>query len=237
MSAEQLDMFAAPPEPPDAHPAKFTAEILAVIAPVLRDWRLPVHDPFAGTGERLGKLCDQLGLTFTGTEIEPEFGRDPRVRGGDSTEPDTYPTGEFCVVTSPAYPNGMSDHFKAGDNSRRHTYRQALATILGYDRPLHEHNMGRYGVRYGERQLATHYAIAGRCVQWWPDLVVVNVSDFITAGAVHPVVDPWREILHARGYTVEAPILVKTPRQRNAANAHLRVDHEAVLVARRERSA
>jgi hypothetical protein len=233
MSTGQLDMFGAPAEPPDAHPAKWSTEILAVIAPILRDWRLPVHDPFAGTGERLGNLCDQLGLTFTGTDIEPEFARDARVHGGDSTEPDTYPTGEFCVVTSPAYPNGMTDHFKAGDNSRRHTYRQALATILGYDGPLHDNNMGRYGIRYGQKALARHYVIADACIPHWPQRVVVNVSDFYMAGEVHEVVAPWRRLLERHGYDVDEPIPVKTPRQRNAANADLRVDHEAVLVARR----
>ena len=228
-----MTLFDVPAVPPDAHPAKWSKEILARIAPILRDWRLPVHDPFAGTGERLGHLCDQLGLVFTGTDIEPEFARDPRVRGGDSTEAGTYPSGTFCVVTSPAYPNGMSDHFKAGDGSRRHTYRQALATILGEDRPLHEHNMGRYGARYGQKALARHYAIAERCVAHWSERVLVNVSDFVAAGERHPVVGPWRRILEGHGYEIIGEIPVATPRQRNAANAELRVDEEAVLVANR----
>jgi hypothetical protein len=60
------------------------------------EWDLPVHDPFAGTGERLGALCDTLGLTFTGTEIEPEFARDRRVHAGDSAEAGTY-LGHHCT--------------------------------------------------------------------------------------------------------------------------------------------
>src|SRR5690606_14377285 len=97
---------------------------------------------------RLGELCDRLGLVFTGTELEPEFIADPRVRPGDSTMAQTYPAHEHAVVTSPAYPNGMTDHFRARDASRRHTYRQALATVLGHDRPLHPNNMGRWGNRH-----------------------------------------------------------------------------------------
>jgi hypothetical protein len=228
-----MTLFDVPAEPPDTHPAKWSNDILAVIAPILRDWQLPVHDPFAGTGDRLAKLCDQLGVEFTGTEIEPEFARDQRVRSGDSTEPDTYPQAPYCVVTSPAYPNGMSDHFKAGDHSRRHTYRQALAQILGHDRPLHQNNMGRYGVRYGDKQLAQHYELARRCVQWWPDRVIVNVSDFITAGEVCPVVKAWTEMLEAHRYEITRTIEVPTPRQRHGANSELRVDHETVLVALR----
>jgi hypothetical protein len=228
-----MTLFDVPLARPDTHPAKFSDEILAVIAPLLRAQPLAVHDPFAGTGERLGKLCDQLGLPFTGTEIEPEFARDARVRGGDSTDPATYPRGyRYCVVTSPPYPNGMSDHFKAS-NLNRHTYRQALAQILGHDRPLHPNNMGRYGIRYGEQQLRRHYEIARRCVQHWPDHVIVNVSDFIVAGEVHPVVDRWHELLEDRGYRIVETIPVETPRQRHGANGQARVDHEAVLVATR----
>ena len=52
---------------------RWTPGILDAIAPVIADLGLPVHDPFAGTGERLGRLCDRLGLPFTGREIEPEF--------------------------------------------------------------------------------------------------------------------------------------------------------------------
>jgi hypothetical protein len=216
---------------PDTHPAKFSPEILAVVTPILADWHLAVHDPFAGTGEGLAAVCDVLGLTFTGTEIEPEFIRDPRVRAGDSTDRDTYPTWPYCLVTSPAYPNGMSDHFRARDNSVRHTYRQALATILGHDRELHANNMGRYGIRRGARSLERHYDIAKRCVPWWPEHVIVNVSDFIVAGAEHPVVARWQAILDHHGYTLAEPINVPTRRQRNGANSELRVDHEAVLVA------
>jgi hypothetical protein len=228
-----MTLFDVPAEPLDEHPAKWSPEILEEIAPIIRAWQLPVHDCFAGTGERLGKLCDQLGLVFTGTEIEPEFARDPRVQPGDSTMPLTYPGRPYCVVTSAAYPNGMSDHFKASTVKGRNTYRQALARILGYDRPLHLNNMGRYGARYGRRSLRRHYDIARRCVPHWPELVIVNVSDFVMASQMHDVVGPWTGILTDAGYRITDTIPVVTRRQGHGANREARADHETVIVATR----
>jgi hypothetical protein len=98
------------------HPARFSGPILDVLRTELSGapW---VHDPFAGTGERLGHLCDELGVPFSGTEIEEPFIVDAaRVWCGDSRDPSTYPTPlvgieHYWIVTSPVYPNGMTDHF------------------------------------------------------------------------------------------------------------------------------
>ena len=215
------------------HPARWSRTIIDALTPILTSWRLPVHDPFGGTGERLGYLCDTLGLAFSGTEIEPEFIVDQRVRPGDSTDAASYPTGKYCVVTSPTYPNGMSDHFQARDGSKRHTYRQALATNLGYDRPLDDHNMGAYGIRRGGRSEAKYWQLADSAVKHWPDRVVVNVSDFISNHVCYPLVAKWEDLLQAHGYTADDVIKVATPRQRHGANGAARVDAEAVIVARR----
>jgi hypothetical protein len=210
------------------HPCPYTDEILAAIAPILRAWRLPVHDPFAGEGRRLGHLCDWFGLDFTGTELEPEFIVDRRVRVGDSTRADTYPAGDYCITTSPGYPNGMADHFNARDGSRRHTYRQALG------HPLHENNMGRYTVRRGRRAEANYWRIADQSVDHWPARAIVNVSDFLSSGNVYPLVDRWVALLASHGYRVIDMVQVATPRQRDGANGQLRVDAEAVIVAGKE---
>jgi hypothetical protein len=216
-----------------SHPARFSPEILEALRPVLSRWDLPVHDPFGGTGERMGALCDELGIEFTGTEIEPEFVVDHRVRPGDSTEARTYPAGPYVVATSPTYPNGMADHFRARDASKRHTYRQGLAEIIGHDRPLKAHNTGRYGVRRGSQALDTYWTLEARCVDHWPDRVAVNVSDCVTGGQTYPVADRWRDLLESRGYLIVETIQVATRRQRNAANADLRAEHEVILVAER----
>lgn len=215
------------------HPCPWTPAILEAIAPIIEAWQLPVHDPFAGTGERLGQLCDRLHLPFTGTEIEPEFVVDLRVDPGDSTLPLTYPARPFAVVTSPVYPNGMADHFRAGDTSRRHTYRQALATILGHDRPLHPNNMGRWGNRFraSQRKEDTHFDLARRCVVHWPAHVVVNVKDVKTNSYEVEVVARWRDLLTDAGYAIVNEVEVSTPGQRFGANGHARADHEVVLVA------
>jgi hypothetical protein len=218
--------------PGTTHPCRWTPAILAALEPAVAELGLAVHDPFAGTGVRLGQLCDRLGLAFTGTEIEAPFTVDPRVAQGDSTDPATYPPHPHVVVTSPAYPNGMADHFHARDGSRRHTYRQALAAIAGHDQSLHEHNMGRWGVRRGQRATARHFELADQCVRWWPAHVIVNVSDFPHRWALWPLVDRWRELLGRHGYVVDGELEVATPRQRNGANRH-RADHETVLIARK----
>lgn len=217
------------------HPCRWTPAILDAITPVIAELGLPVHDPFAGTGERLSALCDELGVRFTGTELEPEFAVDPRVAAGDSTMPLTYPSGPYVIVTSPAYPNGMADHFKASDNSRRHTYRQALATTIGQDRPLHPNNMGRYGNRHRRSQHVedTHFDLAARCVRWWPTHAVVNVKDVEADTYRVAVVDRWHELLRDAGYQIDQVIQVPVNGQRHGANRSARADHEAVIVGRR----
>lgn len=155
-----------------AHPARYSPELLDVLRFIVP--RLTrVHDPFAGTGERLGRVASDRPWFFTGTEIEPGFIVDHRVFEGDSTDPYTYPEPVACgacgdttsepgapcsahvlrpytIVTSPVYPNGMADHFvsKASDESTRRTYRHALADTVGEPEvELAQANMGRWGYR------------------------------------------------------------------------------------------
>lgn len=218
--------------PAKHHPAQYSREIIAAIGAALAVYDLPVHDPYAGTGIRLGQLCDQLGLEFTGTEIEPEFIVDPRVHQGDSTQIDSYPRRPFTICTSPSYANGMNDHFRAHDSSRRHTYRQAIANIRGEDRPLHDNNSGRYSIRAGQRSFARYTEISAATVAcWWPAPVILNVSDFITGGKVFPLVAYWQRLLTSNNYHLVDPVHVPTRRQRHGANSSLRVDHETIIVA------
>lgn len=221
------------------HPARFSPQVLEAIFPYLTKQGLPVHDPFAGTGERLGVLCDELGLTFTGCEIEPEFIQDDRVYHGDSTEAESYPWHAnpamadcWCVVTSPVYPNGMTDHFQPRDSSVRKTYRIALAKMLGFDRPLHVNNMGRYGPRGGKKAANRYWDIAARAVAHWPNRALVNMSDCIHDGNVYPAVTTWRTLLETAGYNTYT-VRVSTLRMRFGENRDLRPDAEAIIVAER----
>jgi hypothetical protein len=94
------------------HPARYSAEIIQWFRENPHFDSAFVHDPFAGTGERLGALADELGFTFTGTEIEECYIVDERVKVGNSLLPTSYPVRPFVIVTSPVYANGMCDTFK-----------------------------------------------------------------------------------------------------------------------------
>jgi hypothetical protein len=244
---EQLSLEVGAPALHQEHPAQFSDEILPVFARVIECWQLPVHDPFAGPGEKLGKQCDQLGVAFTGTELTPTWVEgavnqrpgDPRVRIGDSTDAATYPDGAYCVVTSPTYPNGVADDFKATDYEGRNTYRHSVQRANnGVDVGLEERNTGRYGLRRGEKSLATYWRLERAAVRHWPDHVLVNVKDipYTKHGQelIYRTVDKWVALLEEVGYEIVDRTDVATPGQRQGANLHARpVETEAVLVCER----
>lgn len=178
------------------HPARYSPEVLDAFRFIIP--RLTrVHDPFAGTGERLGRVADDRPWYFTGTELVAEFIVDPRVSQGDATDPESYPweiacgaCGEtdihpsvrcsshslrpYTIVTSPVYPNGMADHFisTAADASDRMTYRHALAETTGDPTAtLTSTNMGRWGYRSSDRLDANarlmYWHLAERSVRHW----------------------------------------------------------------------
>lgn len=179
------------------HPARYSPEVLDTFRQIIP--RLSrVHDPFAGTGERLGHVADDRSWFFTGSELVPEFIVDHRVSEGDATDPESYPwpiacgsCGEttdvaagcsrhvlrpYTIVTSPVYPNGMADHFisTAADASSRMTYRHAAAALSGNPRyELSETNMGRWGYRSTDRLDARarmmYWHLARRSVRHWSD--------------------------------------------------------------------
>jgi hypothetical protein len=176
------------------HPARFSQAIIEAFTTLLEVGDI-VHDPFAGTGERLGHLADALGCTFTGTEIERPFIVDPRVRQGDSRHFYTYPIASerFTIVTSPVYANGMTDNFKPTgvcsacngegfpDLARcekcdglgvrrinRKTYRNALIEATGDpDVLLQPGNMGAHGYRAGRKAHHRYWDIANAVVEQW----------------------------------------------------------------------
>jgi hypothetical protein len=229
---------------PNHHPAQYSAELLPHLARPLAAWGLAVHDPFAGPGFRLGALCDQLGLPFTGTEIVDTWvvgavnqrPGDPRVAPGDSTSPLTYPGGAYAICTSPTYPNGMADDFKAKDWERRNTYRHAEQRARGGVDPgkLHPRNTGRYGPRRGESSVARYWALMRAAVRHWPDRAVVNVKDVTVRRRLYQVVRPWVALLEEHGYEIVDQVDVKTRGQREGANLHDQpVESEAVLTCER----
>lgn len=103
-----------------AHPAKFSAGIIDSLTVLMAEW-LPapsaILDPFAGVGwvHKLNRGEDQI----VGVEIEPEWAAaNPGVIAGDATRL-PFPGRTFdAVVTSPVYPNRMTDSHMANDPCR-----------------------------------------------------------------------------------------------------------------------
>lgn len=230
------------------HPARFSPEVIDAVAEFLiHRWppdllAMPIlHDPFAGSGERLAELAQRCAASYSGTEIEQCLIVASGITCGDATNTFTYPTRPYVIFTSPAYPNGMADHFHARDDSVRKTYRKAVAEIEGQDRELHENNQGRWGYR-GTRRHGTskrrirYWEIASKAVACWgsAELVLLNVSDYKHSnGQVEPVVQDWRDLLKSYGWARQTLIPVGTKRMRNGANRDERVDVEMIVVAER----
>lgn len=185
-----------------------------------------IHDPFAGDGTRLGALCDLLGYPFSAVDLERWRDADQRVRFGNSIRPETYPQRPFAVVTSPTYNNGINDHFKPQDASRRKTYRVAAG------HPLHEQNTGRWSGRHSKQGEQMYWQITREVVKNWPAVAMVNVKNSIRHGAVYPLVEMWTELLKDP-YDVIEQREVPCPGWRVGTNHAARIDTEAILIARR----
>jgi hypothetical protein len=233
------------------HPARFSPQIIDKLERLLDDAypanQPHIHDPFAGTGERLVALARRLNWTCSGTELEPAFIETEHVRVGNATHQFTYPAVErypYIIVTSPVYPNGMADSWAARDGSKHNTYREAKARLLDLDPPdvgLHPDNMGGMGYRGTKRggtskKRVRYWEVADQAVEcWWgADAVYVNVSDFMHSnGEVEPVVEDWARLLRSHGWTKQTHHEVETPRMGHGQNRDQRVAHEIIIEGRR----
>lgn len=247
------------------HPARFSPEIVDLVSGILlARWpdfmgRPVVHDPFAGTGERLRAMCNggegAWSSSYSGTEIEADFIEAPGIIHGSATDPETYPpathldetmVGGWIVFTSPVYPNGMADNFRPRDNSKRRTYRSHLIDVAGRpDVELEEQNMARFGYRGTKRpedggtskRRASYWLIAHRAMINWrtAQLAIVNVSDFMHSnGDVEPVVDDWSNLLRQHGWGRQIHHPVATKRMGHGSNRDQRAACEVVIVAERD---
>lgn len=214
------------------NPARYSPSIVAALADLIPA-HIPaghtVHDPFAGEGTRLGKLCDQLGYQFTGTDLEVWLDHDPRVGQGNSTHPGTYPSVAYAVVTSPTYGNGINDHWTPRDKSNRRTYR--IAAGHGLD----DENTGRWSGRGSKVAEARYWSITDRCVDCWPGTVLVNVKDSYRGPHYYPLVDLWVELLERHGYTAADIVepAVRGYTQGSVKSRDRRVEVEAIIVAKK----
>jgi DNA modification methylase len=238
--------------PTAAHPAKFSPEVLAVIAdqPEVSACRVDpiprVLDPFAG----VGLLAEFKGILPYCVELEPEWATQLVANTLHLPFADHVFDG---VITSPCYGNRMADHHEANDYcktcsgagylaggrtcpqcggerlSRRHTYRHTLG------RPLHPKNSGQF--QWGEKYRSFH-------ILAWAEVVrtlrpggffVLNCSDHIRDGRLARVTSWHLDTLEQLGLSVLREVHVATRRQKHGANRLLRVDHETVAVLKKQR--
>lgn len=213
------------------HPAQYSPEVIDKLEDLL-DGTTHIHDPFAGTGLRLGALCDKLNLTFTGSDIEDWPGKDPRVLVADALDPNSYPRPtliqgvgyrpEYTIVTSPVYVNKrLADYPNGPTENTKIKGRRDYALGLGH--ALHEHNLARWTGR--KSKAADYWRLHGEAVKLWPDQVIVNVDMPIEVG--------WIGLLEANGYETYQAFSVTTRRYRGLANADKRAEHETIIVASR----
>ena len=95
------------------HPSQYSPEVIEALRTFIRPGSR-VHDPYAGTGVRLGKLCDELQCKFSGTDIERWSVMDRRIKVADANDGRYYPKTAFTVVTSPVYLNKRMGDYAEG---------------------------------------------------------------------------------------------------------------------------
>jgi len=205
------------------HPAEYSPEVIEVFATLIRPGE-HIHDPYAGRGLRLGALCDQLGRTFTGTDIEAWPDSDPRVDGGNSEMPLTYPAKPFTVICSPTYVNKrLSDYAKVGPlPTTQLRGRRDYAISLG--RPVHPDSTVLLTGRHAKHDDgAAYYAAHGRAIRHWDQRAIVNVDS--------PIGADWCRLLEQHGYRIVQIIPAYTQRYGGLDNADKRADFEVVIEA------
>lgn len=230
-------------DPAATHKAQFSADLIGLLTVLLEQDPMPIHDPFAGPGVRLGGLATKMSLPFTGTDIECSFIVDPRVRCGDATDISTYPTEPYTIITSPAFGNGVSDGFQPRDSSTRNTYTSWIGELEGEIRHLHPNNQGRWGYRgRGPKSnaRAEYWRIADEAVRCWRDTpcqrVLINVKDWASGGVVEPFTDDWATLLEKHGFIVGRRHTVDTRGLPSGSNHEIRVEHDVVIEVRRRTS-
>jgi hypothetical protein len=179
-----------------------------------------VLDVFSGVGG-----IHALPVPTFGVEIEPLWASQHAgpVVVGDATRLPISDNAVDAVITSPVYGNRMSDHHEAKDSSKRNTYTHALG------QPLSNRNAGRMKFpslpyEYLHRLAwAESYRVSKR-------YVIVNCSDFIAGGKRVEVCDWHKSVIVDLGMDHLGSLRVATRRNKFGANAHLRVDHEEVMV-------
>lgn len=230
------------------HEATYSVQLLDPIVELLQEHAGPVAlalggtllDPFGGTGEKLALVADRVGLDPVAVEIEPGYWPDvhPCVILGDSTALPLADGSVAAAVTSPVYPNGMSDNFRSNpyDVSERHTYVHNLRAFRGPDYTLQANNPAGVGSpRSSKAALARMYAIHEKV---WAEVyrVLIPGGVFVVNTKDTPTIpftdDTCRQLVDA-GFTIEAQRIVGTPGHNHGENHEVKKTYEVLTVARK----
>lgn len=204
------------------HPCQYSPEVIEALRPHIHP-KEHIHDPFAGTGLRLGALCDELGAVYSGGDIEDWPDHDPRVALTDSTLSTSYPADPFVVVTSPVYLNKrLADYANGPLPTTKTKGRRDYGISLG--RPLNAGNLARHTGKPNRADMywALHYDAVAR----WGHCALVNVD--------LPISDGWCGLLTKAGYEVRSVEAVHTRRYGGLDNAEKRAEHEVLIKAVRQ---
>lgn len=165
------------------HPAPYHLNILAEFDRIL-SWRfrerhnkIRILDPMAGTGrihllDHWHEEGDNPPRVISAVDIEEWPDQEGPVRIADSTNPKLWNPGQFdAICVSPVYPNRMTDHHNAKDDSVRHSYTHDLGM------PLEANNTGR--MPWGEEHRRVTTEIWRNCNLWLPvgGLFLLNIKD------------------------------------------------------------
>lgn len=230
---------------PPAHPAKYSASVIATIRQAIIDhtepFRWNVLDPFGGVGgihqisDIVETWCIELeaewahqglmdGWTYCGDFFAFDSGYATFWHGA---EVELSPLLFDVVATSPTYGTRMADHHEAKDASSRITYRHKLG------RPLSPNNSG--AMQWGHAYRLFH--AKAWCKVWAllepGGLFLLNISDHIRKDERQPVTAWHVGACRSIGFVLEQKIKVETQRMGFGANRGARVDHESVLVFRK----
>lgn len=198
--------------------AAFSDHLTSLHADAIQCFGLLLVDPFGGTAERLGEIASGIGATPCAVELEQVYVDEARALGvtwvhqGDSRELWFLDDNSIlAAVTSPAYPNGMTDNHHAKDASRRNTYIHRIRETHP-DYELHPDNPAGLSARSSKKgyakMLEVHAAVWAEMfrVMMPGGIFIVNTKDTphipFTAHTKQQLLDAGFELVEHR--TVEA---------------------------------
>jgi hypothetical protein len=174
------------------HPAPYSKELMPVLARMLRGHRR-IHDPFAGTGRIFDLEAHLPGAVISASELQPRWAaHHPKTEIGDATDL-PYPDGAFdAIATSPVYPNRLTDHHNAQDDSHRINYTEY------YGEPLQPNNAG--AMPWGDkwRNLHTTAFTEFKRLLCPGGAFILNMKDFIKTVPESKAGEPYYERLESQ---------------------------------------